>query len=267
MELRKYWALSWVLCFVLRISTSCISRYTTQPIDGYFCKLAVYKNMSDSSFHKCTHACIGSKTCWTLSYNYPGRYCLLSEESCVTAQMSSDFSMMIWRVAETKRCLEWVPFNRSYGLQHGFPRRTAQVTIVKGRSTAVTRVVSDQDIPIGRARGDKHVAELLDGNQIYFEFHHGYEILVIRDSCSSAWVPYTPHDPIPVGAVVAGKDNNNKKHFVASKNLNGVLRIGGYTEGASAAYYKIGSDPRSFSRHTYVDFSKLKVIVMLKSLR
>ena len=247
MELSKYWVFSWVLGIVIRTSTPCISRYTTEPIDGYFCNLPVYKNMSDTSFKQCTYACIGSKTCWALSYNYPGRYCLLSEEPCVAAKLSSDFSMMIWRIGETKMCLEWVPFNRSYGIQHGYPRRAAQVTVGNGRSTAVARVVNDQDILIGRTRSDKHVAELLDGNQIYFEFHHGYEILVIRESCSSTWVPYTPHDPIPFGAVVARKDNNNKKHFVVSKINNGLLRIGGYTEGANFAYYKNRGDPVSFS--------------------
>ena len=203
MELRKFGELSWVWCIVIRTSTSCRSSYITRAINGYICQPSVYKNISDVQFRQCTNACIGTDTCWTLSYNYIGRYCLIAAEPCVTAELNKDFSMMILRIGETHNCLEWIPFNKTYGLQYGYPGRAVQATLINDRSSVVARAASDQGILMGRILSNKHVAELLDVNQNFIEFDHGYEILVIQESCSSAWLPYTPHEPIPARAVMA----------------------------------------------------------------
>ena len=72
---------------------------------------------------------------------------------------------------------------------------------------------------IGRSRNNYLVAEVVDFNQEYISFHHGYGILAIQDSCSSVCAPHTAHGPIPAEAAVAGKDNHYKnRDFVGMKN-------------------------------------------------
>ena len=248
MEWRQYCTRSFIWCIIIRTSMQCLSRYTTKPINGYSCQLLAHDNITDVFFHQCTHACLQRKNCWTLSYNYPGRYCLLTKEPCVTAEESHDFTMMILRSKETHHCLEWIPFNSTYGFQQGYPKRAVQVSLPRNRSSVVARVVNDQVILTGRSIDGTYKAFLLDSNHDKFIHDHGYEILVIHDTCSTAWMPYSPRETIPAGAVVTGKDNFNKNHHVVSRKFKGVLRIGVYVEGEDFAYHpSIGDNSLSFA--------------------
>ena len=91
-----------------------------------------------------------------------------------------------------------------------------------------------------------HVAELLNYDRNFFELDRDYEILVIEASCSSTWVSYTPHEPIPVRAVLFGKDNDDRNYYVVSR-VNVYLRIGFYIEGTDAAYNSMAGGSRSFT--------------------
>ena len=130
MERINLWSLLFAWCIVMRSSTQCLSRYITEPIDRFSCQSPIYKNISDVHFHQCSHACIGNNACWSLSYNQPDRKCLLAEVPCVTADVMDGFSIMILRTKESQHCVEWIPFNRTYGKQYGFPERAVQVALL-----------------------------------------------------------------------------------------------------------------------------------------
>ena len=247
MEWATFFVILFIWCDVIGASTRCVSRYTTRPIDGYSCQSEVHKNVSDVHFHRCIHACIGSKTCWSLSYSRPGRYCLLAEEPCVVTNPTDDFSMMILRMNEPQHCIQWIPFNSTYGLQHGFPKRAVQADLSMNRKSAVTRAANSAGTLVGRSISDNYQANLLDSSQANINLDHGYEILVVGDTCSTAWVPYTTGDPIPLRGCVAGKDSLNRNYYVVGREAS-YLHIGGYIEGEVDAYYSntYGTGSNSF---------------------
>ena len=225
-----------VWCIAIRPSTQCSSRYTTQPIDGFSCQTSGYKNISDVQFHQCTHACIGNSTCWSLSYNHIGRYCLLSDAQCVTAKVSDGFSLVIVRANERQSCMEWIPFNNTYGLQHGLPKRAVQSALARDLISVVARTLDTTGTLVGRSISDDYQANLVDSSNANVNHDDGFEILVVGNSCSTAWVPYTVGDPIPATAVTAGKDNLDRNLYVVGRDLL-YFHFGGYIDGASDAYY------------------------------
>ena len=235
--------LAW--CIVIRSSTQCVSRYTTSPIDGFSCQTSVYKNISNIRFHHCIYACIESQTCYTLSYSHQGQYCLLASEPCVTADLSSEFTMMILRDNEPQQCASWIPFSSAHGLQYGFPNRAVHAALSKHK-TSVSARATDSDFPLpGRSASDDYQAFFLDSNLTLLKVGQMYEVLVVTDSCSTAWVNYTAGDPVPARAVMAGKDSFNRNLYVAGRHL-ASLRFGGYIEGEPRAYFDTGRGLRSF---------------------
>ena len=241
----KLWSLLLMMCFIIRPSTQCLSRYTTWPIDGFSCQTSVYKNISDIYFDQCRNICIGSKDCWTLSYNHPGRYCLLAEEPCVAADVINGFSLMIMRPKEPQRCVEWVPFNKTYGRQYGFPKRAFEVVIEWGSKSVVARATEADITLTGRSTNRDYIANLLNSTEAIFNLDHGYEILVVRDTCSVAWVRHRTHDPVPVGAIVAGKDSLNRNHYVVGRS-SPLIMIGRLIEGEPVAHFTHGTAFHSF---------------------
>ena len=246
MVLRQSWTLPLVWGICIGTTTQCLSRYTTKLISGYSCQASSYLNISNVLLHQCAHTCLRSKNCWTLSYSRPGRYCLLAEEPCVMTEVSTDFAMMILRSQQTQHCLEWMRFNSTYGVQYGYPKRAVQGALKKDRLSVAARLVTDTVTLTGRSISNIFNAYLLDSNQNKFILDSGFEILVVQDTCSTAWVAYTPRDPIPTGAVVAATDIQNRNHYVVSRKSDPFLHIGGYIEGEGFAYHPSGDNVLSF---------------------
>ena len=169
----KYRVLTLVVCTVVRPSTPCLTRYITRPIIGYHCSQSIYSFIKDIGLQQCIGACISDKTCWTLSYNHSGEVCALEEEPCVTASKNNDFSLTILRSTHFSRCLEWMPFNKTYGSINGIPKRAVQVPLKKNRMAAVARRDSSEGLLTGKLTtmryeaymmdSERHVSTLIDG--------------------------------------------------------------------------------------------------------
>ena len=120
----------------------------------------------------------------------------------MTAEERNVFTMMILRSKETHHCLVWVPFDTTYGLQRGYPKRATQASLPRDRSSVVARVANDQVT----LRGGQLMALI----RLYFWIPITTNVLLItvmKSLSFTTWMPYTPHKPIPAGAVVTGKDS------------------------------------------------------------
>ena len=68
---------------------------------------------------------------------------------------------------------------------------------------------------------------------------NGYEVLLVGGSCSTAWVSYTAGDPIPAGAVLAGKDNlTGRYHYVVASRDITYMKLATYAEGTGLGFYR-----------------------------
>ena len=221
-------------------STQCNSRYITRPVDGYSCHLSVFKDINNAQFQQCIHACMGSTMCRTLSYNHAGKHCLLAEQACVSAEMSDGFSMMIFRSTPYLQCLNWMTFSCNYDNKHGYPERAVQTPMQRNRMAAVARGFIDDQLLIVWSTTYRYIAYVLDSQQNIRTISGSYDILVVDNACSTAWVPYSAGEPIPVGAVVAGKDELSRAHYIVSPKNAEYLYFTTYIHGESEAHYLPG---------------------------
>ena len=238
------WVLVWSTA--VRSSRQCLSRYITRPINGYHCQQSEHTSVDNIGFQQCVRACITDETCWTLSYNHSGQLCVLGDEPCVTADRTNDLSMMILRSTTSSPCREWTPFNKTYGSQHGYPKRAIQAKIKYNRVAVVVRPVTSNGLRNGRSTSYKYQAYMLDSQQNMHTFNDGYEILLVGKQCSTAWVPYTAGEPIPVGPVVAGRDDLAGKHYVVAPR-DTFMYFTVYVAGSNQAMYPLGPVLHSFT--------------------
>ena len=138
---------------------------------------------------------------------YSGKHRLLAEEACVSAEISDWFSMMILRTIPYLQCLGWMTFSRTYGNKLSCPMQHS-------RMAAVARAFIDDQLLIERSTTYRYIAYLLDSQQNTIQISGSYDILVVDDACSTAWVPYSARESIPVGAVVAGKGELSRTHYI-----------------------------------------------------
>ena len=230
-----YLLLLWATC--IKLSTQCLSRYITIPIDGHYCRQAsVCKKTYNLSIEQCVGECISDGSCWTLWYNHIGRYCLLASETCVSIDMNIEFSMAILRTNETHRhqqCIHWTSFNSTFGRIYGFPTRAVRHN---GMQNTIARAMIGQDMLAGMATDWKHEAYLVGWDLVTVSLTT-YEVLLVAPGCSTTWVPYNIGDKIPHGAVVAGVDRNTRKKYVIRRMFNGNSYPGSYTEGDDEGYF------------------------------
>ena len=162
--------------------------------------------------------------------------CFLGE-ACVTADSSSDFSMMTIRTDSSPHCLEWMPFNKTYGVNYGYPKRAIKAPMGQDRVTTVARKVTADGLQAGRSSSLEYKAYVLDSQKKRRTFGNGYEILLVNSGCSTAWVPYTAGDPIPTGAVTIGEDMLTERHYVVGTKYTTYMYFTTYKAGAGQAFY------------------------------
>ena len=206
MQCIKLDLLTMTWCSILRPSSQCLSLYITRAIDSYHCQSSSFMSISNIRFQQCTRACLINSTCWTLSYNHSGHVCVLGDEACMTANNSNDFSMMIIRTDSSQRCLEWMPFNMTYGVNYGYPKRAIKAGMGQDKVSTVARRVTSDGLQIGKSPSFRYKAYVLDSRQNRHAIDYGDEILLVGNSCSTAWVPFTAGDPSPTGVVLVGED-------------------------------------------------------------
>ena len=175
-------------------------------------------------------------------YNNSGKHCLLAEEACVSAELSDGFSMMILRTTPYLQCLDWMTFNRNYGNKYGYPKRAVQTPMQRNRMAAVARAFIDGQLLIGRSTTYRYKAYVLDSQQNQHQISGSYDILVVEDACSTAWVPYSAGEPIPAGAVVVGEDELFRARYIVGPNNSEYLYFSTYIYGKNEAHYSTEDD-------------------------
>ena len=80
---------------------------------------------------------------------------------------------------------------------------------------------------------------MLDSQHNVHIIDDGYEILLVEKQCSTAWVPYSIGEPIPVGVVVAGTDDLGRIHYVVAPR-DTLMYFAAYVKGADQAFYPRG---------------------------
>ena len=188
MQCIKLYLLTMTWCSILPPSSQCLSQYITRAIDSYHCQSSSFMSISNIRFQQCTRACLINSTCWTLSYNHSGHVCVLGEEACITANNSNDFSMMIIRTDSSQRCVEWMPFNMTYGVNYGYPKRAIKAGMGQDKVSTVARRVTSDGLQIRKSTSFRYKAYVLDLRQNRHAIDYGDEILLVGNSCSTAWV-------------------------------------------------------------------------------
>ena len=171
------------------------TKYTHRALNGYHCTSDYISNYTAIEHQRCVAHCITNPYCWVLGYNSWGKYCLLGTQPCVKAVSDNDFRMMTFRKHEHISCIQWVWSDRS-----SYPTRTVEQ--IHPLYQALARKPIQGEIYIGRSNpGLGKIFLSRNGAAVNYR---GYYLLVVSDSCSVAWVPYTAGNPLPRGAVEGG---------------------------------------------------------------
>ena len=111
---------------------------------------------------------------------------------------------------------------------------------------AVARAFTDDQLLIGRSTTYRYIAYVLDSQQNIRKISGSYDILVVDDACSTAWVPYSAGEPIPVGAVVAGEDEFSRTRYIVGPQNSEYLYFTTFIYGENEAHYRLGISTVSF---------------------
>ena len=185
--------------FALQLVPTIGVQYTHRPTNGYYCASAYTTNYTEIGHQPCVAHCITNPHCWVLAYNSREKYCLLGTQPCAKAVADDVFRMMTFRKHEYVSCIQWV---WSDGSSH--QNRTAEQ--VHPYYQAVARRPIDGEIYIGRSNPGLGKI-FLARNGVALNYRD-YYLLVVSDSRSVAWVPYTAGNPLPRGAVEGGYLNS-----------------------------------------------------------
>ena len=89
-----------------------------------------------------------------------------------------------------------------------------QTPMQRNRMAAVARAFVDDQLLIGRSTAYRYTTYVLDSQHNTLQISGSYDILVVDDACSTAWVPYSAREPISVRAVVAGQDKLFRARYI-----------------------------------------------------
>ena len=232
------------------LSEECLTRYITNSIDGYVCKTSVYTNFSDVGFHRCIGSCIVNETCWMAAYNHDGRYRLLANDPCVSADIDSKFSMTVLKVEESHQCVHWTSFSSTFGKENGYPTRA--IRLHGGRDDTIGRAMYGPDMLTGWSTSSQYEAYLIgwNGRILLPE----YDVLLVGNDCVTAWVPYMIGDPMPRQAVVAEVNRDGRNVYAFRKIIeDGIACYGSYTEGSALGYYEASGVQSTTDIHLLVE--------------
>ena len=227
--------------FALQIVPAGGIKYTHRPMNGYYCSSAYMTNYTAIGHQSCVAHCITNPHCWVLAYNSRAKYCLLGTLPCAEAVAGDDFRMMTFRKHENISCIQWVwsdgtsypsrTVKQVHPLYQALARKPIQGEIYIGRSNpgpCITNVFATRRKNLSQWHRSfqrkllshwlkflRHVAKTLviqgPGLGKIFLARNGaaanyrdYYLLVVSESCSVAWVPYTAGMPLPRGTVEGG---------------------------------------------------------------
>ena len=181
--------------FALQIVPAGGVKYTHRPMNGYYCASAYMTNYTAIGHQSCVAHCITNPHCWVLAYNSRAKYCLLGTLPCAEAVAGDDFRMMTFRKHENISCIQWVWSDGT-----SYPSRTVEQ--VHPLYQALARKPIQGEIYIGRS--NPGLGKIFLARNGAAANYRDYYLLVVSESCSVAWVPYTAGMPLPRGTVEGG---------------------------------------------------------------
>ena len=132
-----------------------------------------------------------------------------------------------------------MPFNNTYGSVHGYPKQTIQSPWKNDDVSTIARRIDAGQLEMGKSTSIAYKAFLLDNQEKHSVYEDGYEILLVGDGCSTAWVPYSVGEPIPDDAVIAWKDEVAGTHYyVVRPRDTTVMHFTFYVGGGNNAFYR-----------------------------
>ena len=228
----------------------CMQKITNAPLNGFHCGGRNHTVNGNNAKGACTHACITSTECSSLSFNHVTETCVLSEVPCVTATRLNGFELMIFRDQQDVNCAVWVPDE---------PGVLDNNRLLYVKNNGVGRVSVNGDLLVGRAdkpgqNWNTYIPQPSTDIQVWYRTQ---ELLTVHPDCTMAWVPHTAGDILPPKSIATGMLADGRRLYTIRDLLppaNTVWRIGVYTEGDTAGYYAHSGS------NTVTDFEILVVV-------
>ena len=199
----RNWPLTSLRVFMILLALQLVSaigtKYTHRAMNGYYCASAYMTNYTAIEHQRCVAHCITNPHCWVIAYSSRVKYCLLGTQPCTKAVPDNDFWMMTFREHENIHCIQWVWSDGS-----SYPNRTVEQ--LNPFQQALARIPIEGEIYIGLSQpGEGKIRISRNGVVVRYT---DYYLLVVSESCSVAWVPYTAGNQLPRGAVEGGYLNS-----------------------------------------------------------
>lgn len=183
-----------VIQTVVLYSETCSTYVSNSRYRGYFCDNGdVIKSTIGKEHQFCVFECIRSPECAAMNYNTANSTCSLLAEPCVTTTHNDDFNFLLFRDDPDQECTTWSSYNSGDPL----PDR---VVIAPN---PISRFVRSGNTLVGHMSIYYKTAYSVLQTGVVLE-HSSWELLVIDNQCSTAWVPYTVGEPLPPKVVVGG---------------------------------------------------------------
>ena len=225
---------------------SIITKYTHRAINGYYCANGCIMNHTETEHQRCVAHCITSPSCWVLSYNVRGKYCLLGAEPCVVSAANSDFRVMIFRtladVSDVSKspCISWRWYDGTE-----YPSRTVEE--FTPWHSAMARKQRGSEIHIATCSPSSGWIWLPSGGNM-LTLYRDCDLLVVSESCSVAWMPHVASDPLPKGSVEGG--------YLGTVGITYFMRVlddleyryGYYAPHTGLGYYRIVNQHKTTTR-------------------
>ena len=162
----------------------CMQKITNAPLNGFHCGGRNHTVNGNNAKGACTHACITSTECSSLSFNHVTETCVLSEVPCVTATRLNGFELMIFRDQQDVNCAVWVPDE---------PGVLDNNRLLYVKNNGVGRVSVNGDLLVGRAdkpgqNWNTYIPQPSTDIQVWYRTQ---ELLTVHPDCTMAWVPHT----------------------------------------------------------------------------
>ena len=166
------------------------------------------------SRHVCRLYCTAKVQCRMLSFDEKNHSCLIYKEVCVEIIKYLGFSSLLLQDVTKRACISWIPYEGIIPLDERIIHRGDGAHFL-------VRFHYDGELLPGRlyvkraqkqVRVVKHKTELL---KVTKEATSDVEFLVVSETCSVAWVPYTAGRDMPLRVVTGGRKWNGQALLLA----------------------------------------------------
>ena len=226
----------------LNVAAKRCERYIlSNPHEGWCCTgegTVTYKLLH----HQCKYVCLQSATCKAYNYTVNEGACTRFTSPCPQVFSVPTMGCVVFRETPINQCYEWVPYSS------GDPRDERMIATDNRWLTVARLQVSGNEVVGFFTTISKSCLASLEGTT--YNSLHGYlcERLLVVQSCTIVWVPYTAGGPLPSHAVIGGVMANGDVPYVVKFNCiykDYVRSISGYyTEGGTHAISSYGGRTR-----------------------